>query len=86
MRKSLVLLAALALAVLTANAASARGGKSGKVGGNVVVTPAGSTIGAGKVRNVPLNQVNIPVNPTTRPTGPGPCTVHCGPLGGRGKR
>jgi hypothetical protein len=86
MRKSLILLAALALAVLTANAASARGGKPGRVGGNVVVTPAGSTIGAGKVRNVPLNQVNVPVDRThVREGAGGPCTVHCGPLGGRKK-
>jgi hypothetical protein len=135
MRKSLVLLAILAPAVLAADVASAAnslsqcgtefancqircsgqkvfqdacfnrcesnrktcvknatGGKPGKgkleVGGNVVVTPTGT----GGVRNLPLNQVKVPINATPVPLnvtpvrpGPGgnPCTVHCGPLGGR---
>jgi hypothetical protein len=84
MRKSLILLAALASVALTAEAASA-GGKPGKiqVGGNVVVTPTQSSRGSVPIQTGP----NVVINPITRPTGPGgPCTVHCGPLGGRGKR
>jgi hypothetical protein len=83
MRKILILLTALASAALTVEAASA-GGKPGKiqVGGNVVVTPTKSGRGFIPVQTGP----NVVINPTTRPTGPGPCTVHCGPLGGRGKR
>jgi len=62
------------------------GGKPGKiqVGGNGVVTPTKSGRGSIPIQTGP----NVVINPTpTRPTGGGnPCTVHCGPLGGRGKR
>ena len=63
------------------------GGKPGKiqVGGNVVVTPTKSTRGS-----IPIQTgTTVVINPTpTRPTASQrtPCTVHCGPLGGRGKR
>jgi hypothetical protein len=68
-------------------AANATGGKPGKiqVGGNVVVTPTKSTRGS-----IPIQTgTTVVINPTpTRPTASQrtPCTVHCGPLGGRGKR
>lgn len=58
------------------------GGSKVQRGPNSVVTPTKSSRGSIPIQTGP----NVVINPTTRPTGPGPCTVHCGPLGGRGKR
>ena len=66
----------------TCRAAITAGGSKVQRGPNAVVTPNQSGRGSVPIQSGP----NVVINPTTRPTGPGSCTVHCGPLGGRGKR